>query len=696
MSINVKNIFGINVFNETVMRDRLPKDVYKALKNASANGIPLSLEVAQVVANAMKDWSIERGATHYTHWFQPMTGITAEKHDAFITPAADGKVILEFSGKELIKGEPDASSFPNGGIRSTFEARGYTAWDPTSYAFIKDSTLCIPTAFCSYSGEALDQKTPLLRSMDVLNAQALRVLKHFGNPAKRVISTVGAEQEYFLIDVNTYKQRQDLILSGRTLFGALPPKGQEMDDHYFGNLTDRVSAYMRDLDEELWKLGIYAKTKHNEVAPAQHELAPIYTTANIATDHNQLIMEMMRRIAKRHNLVCLLHEKPFAGVNGSGKHDNWAISTDTGENLLNPTDNPEDNLQFLLFLSSIICAVDRYADLLRSTVAVAGNDHRLGANEAPPSIISIFLGDQLSNLLDSIQTGSLKSSDQPEMLKIDGTAIPLLFKDTTDRNRTSPLAFTGNKFEFRMVGSSQSISSCNVVLNTSVAEVLGEFAEILDKSDDINAEILKIIQRVVIENGRVIFNGNNYSNDWVIEAERRGLANLRRSVDAFSCVINQKNIDLFTKFHVFTESEINSRYEIQLENYSKTINIESLCMINIAKTQILPSCIEYSTCVFNSLNAKISSGLPLNLKNEKLYATKLSNLISVLMDDIEELENAHTNSCSVTDHLDNSIYFADVVIPAMDKLRETADSLEVIVAKSSWPLPKYEDILFNI
>lgn len=696
MSSNVSDIFGSNVFNESVMRDRLPKEIYKKLKNASFNGEHLSLQVANVVANTMKDWAVEKGATHYTHWFQPMTGITAEKHDSFIAPAEDGKIILDFSGKELIKGEPDASSFPNGGIRSTFEARGYTAWDPTSNAFIKDGTLCIPTVFCSYSGESLDQKTPLLRSMEVLNEQSLRVLKHFKNPAKRVLSTVGAEQEYFLIDKNTYKERPDLIFSGRTLFGAMPPKGQELDDHYFGNLTERVSAYMKELDEELWKLGIYSKTKHNEVAPAQHEHAPIFTTSNISADHNQLTMEIMRKVAKRHDLVCLLHEKPFAGVNGSGKHNNWSISTDLGENLFEPTDKPEENFQFLLFLSAVIATVDRYADLLRATVASAGNDHRLGANEAPPSIISIYLGGHLSNLLDAIQTGTIKISEKQEMIEVQGTAIAPLFKDTTDRNRTSPFAFTGNKFEFRMVGSAQSISPCNIVLNTCVSEVLSEFADILDKTDNVEQEVLNIVKNTVLEHGRIIFNGNNYSSNWVTEAKNRGLPNLKRTVDAIPTLIHSKNINVFTKFNVLTEAEIYARYEIQLENYCKSINIEALCMINMVKTQILPACLKYSESVFTSYNAKIASGLNLNLENEAEYATKLTALTSNVFDSMDNLIKAHNNACKIPDYLRQSQYFSDAVLEKMEYLRADVDMLETMTDKSVWPIPKYEQIVFNV
>ncbi len=583
----------------------------------------------------MKDWAIEKGATHFTHWFQPMTGLSAEKHDAFISPASSGKVIMEFSGKELIKGEPDASSFPSGGLRSTFEARGYTAWDPTSFAFIKDDTLYIPTAFCSYSGEALDKKTPLLRSMEAINKQALRVLKYFNNPATRVITTVGPEQEYFLIDKDYYAKRKDIAFTGRTLFGAKPPKGQELEDHYFGNIKERVSLFMKELDMELWKLGILSKTKHNEVAPAQHELAPIFTTSNIAADHNQLIMEMMKKVALRHGLVCLLHEKPFAGVNGSGKHNNWSMGTNFGENLLNPTDNPESNKQFLLFLAAIIKAVDEYASMLRVSVATAGNDHRLGANEAPPAIVSMFIGDALSKVLANIENGGSEKSVACEDFQIGVASIPALNKDTTDRNRTSPFAFTGNKFEFRMPGSSQSISGINIVLNTAVACVLEEFANRLDKASDPASEIDAIVSQTIKEHKRIIFNGNNYAEEWVVEAQKRGLQNLRTTIDALPEFVNEKNVALFTGQNVFSKAEIHSRYEILVEDYSKCINIEALTMIDMAKKEILPATIEYSNMLFKALKLKKGSGLNLDVSKEEEGAIKITKLTESLIVKIE-------------------------------------------------------------
>ncbi|WP_304406275.1 glutamine synthetase III, partial [uncultured Clostridium sp.] len=591
---NIPNLFGSLVFNDSVMKARLPKETYKALKNTIQAGKSLDLEVANVVANAMKDWAIEKGATHYTHWFQPMTGVTAEKHDSFIYPDKDGKIIMEFSGKELVKGEPDASSFPSGGLRATFEARGYTAWDPTSYAFIKDGTLCIPTAFCSYSGEALDKKTPVLRSMEALNKQALRILKLFGkDDVKKVITTVGPEQEYFLVDKDMYDKRPDLVFCGRTLFGARPPKGQEMEDHYFGTIKPRVSAYMKELEEELWKLGVLAKTKHNEVAPAQHELAPIFATTNIATDHNQLTMELMKSIANKHNLACLLHEKPFAGVNGSGKHNNWSISTDTGINLLEPGDTPSENAQFLLFLTAVIKAVDDYQDLLRVSVASAGNDHRLGANEAPPAIVSMFLGDELTDILTAIENDTSYTDKGRSEMEIGVRVLPKFFKDTTDRNRTSPFAFTGNKFEFRMLGSTFSIAGPNIVLNTIVAEELKQFADTLEISTDLDKDLNTLIKNTIKNHKRIIFNGNNYSDNWVQEAEKRGLLNLKTTPDALPYFIHSKNVDLFTKHHVFSESELYSRYEILMENYYKTIHIEALTMIDMVKKYIIPSVLSY-------------------------------------------------------------------------------------------------------
>ena len=586
---DVNEIFGCNVFNESVMQERLPKSVFKSLKQTMAEGKEVSKEIADVVATAMKDWAIEKGATHYTHWFQPMTGITAEKHDAFISPVGNGKVIMEFSGKELIKGEPDASSFPSGGLRATFEARGYTTWDPTSYAFVKDGTLYIPTAFGSYGGEVLDKKTPLLRSMDAIDKQAKRILAKFGKQVTRVATTVGPEQEYFLVDREMYKQRKDLILTGRTLFGAKPPKGQEMEDHYFGHIRNRVSEYMRDLDEELWKLGILAKTKHNEVAPCQHELAPIFGTTNMATDHNQLTMETMKKIAKRHGLVCLLHEKPFAGVNGSGKHNNWAMSTSDGENLLEPGKSPKDNTQFLLFLAAVIKGVDEYADLLRVSVAGAGNDHRLGANEAPPAIISMFLGDELTDILEAIQNGEQAHDAQKEMMETGVDALPTFVKDTTDRNRTSPFAFTGNKFEFRSLGSSASIASANIVLNTIVAEELEQFADRLEKATDVTVTAIEIVKETMKNHNRIIFNGNNYSEEWLKEAERRGLHNFKTTVDAIPAFETEESIKLFEKHGIFTETEVRSRCEILFENYTKTVNIEALTMLDMAKKEKKPS-----------------------------------------------------------------------------------------------------------
>ena len=587
----ITSIFGANVFNDEVMRSMLPDDIYKSLRNTMDNGTPLQEDVAKVVANAMKDWAIQKGATHYTHWFQPMTGITAEKHDSFLTPTKDGKCIMEFSGKELVKGEPDASSFPSGGIRATFEARGYTSWDPTSYAFIKDGSLCIPTAFCSYSGEALDMKTPLLRSMEAINTQALRVLKLFKNNegVKRVTSTVGPEQEYFLIDKNIFNKRKDLVYTGRTLFGAKPPKGQELDDHYFGSLKPRVSAFMKELDEELWKLGIYAKTKHNEVAPAQHELAPVFTTTNVATDHNQLTMEIMKTVARKHDLACILHEKPFANLNGSGKHNNWSLSTDTGVNLLEPGKSPYENAQFILFLVAVIKAVDENQDLLRISVASAGNDHRLGSNEAPPAIISIFLGEELEEILESMATGNKYKAKEKSRMELGVTTLPKFTRDSTDRNRTSPFAFTGNKFEFRMPGSTLSVAGPNTVINTIVAESLRQFADTLENAENFDEALNKLVVSTYKKHKRIIYNGNNYSKEWVEEAERRGLLNLVSSADSIPLYASKKNVELFVRHKVFSEKELVSRTEILLENYCKTINIEALTMNRIVKKDIFPA-----------------------------------------------------------------------------------------------------------
>jgi len=693
---DVTAIFGSNVFNESVMKECLPKEIYQSIRNTIDNGEPLSANTAQVIANAMKDWAIKKGATHYTHWFQPMTGITAEKHDAFISPSADGKVIMEFSGKELIMGEPDASSFPSGGLRATFEARGYTAWDPTSNAFFKDNTLYIPTAFCSYGGEVLDKKTPLLRSMQVLNKQALRVLKLFGNSATKVTSSVGPEQEYFLVDVNLFKQRKDLILTGRTLFGAKPPKGQELEDHYFGSLKERVSAYMQELDEELWKLGVLAKTKHNEVAPAQHELAPIYSTTNIATDHNQLTMEMMKKVAIRHGLVCLLHEKPFAGVNGSGKHNNWSVGTNLGENLLKPGDNPAENKQFLIFLCAVIKAVDTYSDMLRVSVATAGNDHRLGANEAPPAIVSMFLGEQLTRILDSIEKGIKDPGEGDNKLNTGVDTLPVLNKDYTDRNRTSPFAFTGNKFEFRMTGSSQSISGVNIVINTIVAEILGEFADRLEKAASFKDEVLAIIKDTIRDNKRIIFNGNNYSEEWVVEAKKRGLSNFKTTVDALPCFVEPKNVELFVKNGVFTEVEVHSRYDILLEDYYKAINIEALATLDIAKQEIVPACIAYAGDILSTLSLKRESGLSLNIAREEALVKKVSNLTEGLLEKIDALDNAVSGSKNIEGAYNTAKYYRDKVFSAMQSLREVADELEAIVGIDYWPFPTYSELLFNI
>ena len=695
----LSSIYGSCVFNDAMMRERLPKATYLAMKKTIDEGLPLEHAIAEVVANAMKDWAIEKGATHYTHWFQPMTGITAEKHDSFISPTPDGRVIMEFSGKELIKGEPDASSFPSGGLRVTFEARGYTAWDCTSPAFIKDDTLCIPTAFCSYTGEALDKKTPLLRSMEALSKQAMRVLKLFGNStATRVITTVGPEQEYFLIDKTMYDKRKDLIFTGRTLFGAKPSKGQELDDHYYGTIKERVSSFMTELDIELWKLGVSAKTEHNEVAPAQHELAPIFTTANIATDHNQLTMETMKKIALRHGLVCLLHEKPFAGVNGSGKHNNWSLSTNDGQNLLDPGRTPHENAQFLVFLCAVIKAVDEYADLIRVSAAVPGNDHRLGANEAPPAIISIFLGEQLEDILEQIKNdGEATSSKAEGFLKVGVSTLPTLPKDTTDRNRTSPFAFTGNKFEFRMVGSSSSISKPNYVLNTIVAEVLSQIADRLEKSHNLQEDIQEVLKEIVKNNKKVIFNGNNYCDEWIEEAKKRGLPNIRSTVAAIPALINEKNIQLMEKHRVLSRIEMESRYEIALENYMKTINIEALTMLEMAKRQILPAAINFATQIANSINSINSTGLILNtnvqstlLSDVISYTTSFRDNIIILEQVLQKVTNKNLDSYSL------ACYYRDEVFTSMEKLREFGDKLETIVDASIWPIPTYGDMLFNL
>ncbi len=691
---NVPEYFGSMVFGETVMKERLPKDVYKSLKKTIKEGTPLDQHIANVVANAMKDWALSKGATHFTHWFQPMTGITAEKHDSFISPCQDGTVIMEFSGKELVKGEPDASSFPSGGLRATFEARGYTAWDPTSYAFIKDGSLCIPTAFCSYTGQVLDKKTPLLRSMDTISNQACRILKLFGKEYKRVTTTVGSEQEYFLIDKEDYKKRKDLIFTGRTLFGAKPPKGQELDDHYFGSIRPRVMAFMRELDEELWKLGILTKTKHNEVAPCQHEMAPIFTTTNIATDQNQLTMEMMKKVADRHNLVCLLHEKPFEYVNGSGKHNNWSLSTNTGENLLEPGSTPSSNAQFLLFLTAVIKGVDEFQDLLRISVASAGNDHRLGANEAPPAIVSMFVGDELSAILDSIEAGTDYTDAKKTMMSVGVSTLPRIPKDNTDRNRTSPFAFTGNKFEFRMLGSTFNIACTNVMLNTIVAEELCQFADELEKAEDFDTALMMLIQREIKAHKRIIFNGNGYDQKWVEEAEKRGLMNLKTTPDALPHYTDDKNLKLFTKHKIYTEIEIASRKEILLEEYSKTINIEALTMLDMLKKDIIPACIAYNKKIVDAAIAKKEIGISADLEIEQ--AEQLSEKTALLCQKQQALEKALNNVPDLEQGEAAAKYFGNVVIEKMEQTRAVADELEMMIAQNDWPMPTYGKILYYV
>ncbi len=694
---NIPEIFGSLVFNETVMRDKLPKDTYKALKKTINDGKSLDLSVAKVVAHAMKEWAIEKGATHFTHWFQPLTGVTAEKHDSFIAPSGEGTAIMEFSGKELIKGEPDASSFPSGGLRATFEARGYTAWDPTSYAFIKDGTLCIPTAFCSYGGESLDKKTPLLRSMEAINKEALRVLRALGDKETETVrTTVGPEQEYFLVKKEHFAKRKDLVFTGRTLFGAKAPKGQEMDDHYFGIIRPCVSEFMKDLDEELWKLGVFAKTKHNEVAPAQHELAPIFETTNIASDHNQLTMEMMKKVADKHGLACLLHEKPFAGINGSGKHNNWSISTNTGENLLEPGENPEKNTRFLLFLAAVIKAVDDYQDLLRIAVSSAGNDHRLGANEAPPAIISMFLGDELEHIVESILEDTKYKKEERVKMVLGTKVIPQFVKDTTDRNRTSPFAFTGNKFEFRMLGSASSISDANTVLNTIVAEALSGFADYLESMDDIEAATNILISNILKQHKRIIFNGNNYSDEWVKEAEKRGLLNLKSTADALPHMISDKNIGLFAKYGIFTRDEILSRYEINLETYCKTLNIEALTMIDMVKKDIIPAVSSYANELTVAANNKKQLSADINVDTELTLVTKISALSASMYKKLQNLEEAVVKVKDIVDNAELSVYYKDVVIPAMQELRIVVDELEVIVGAKYWPYPTYAEMLFYV
>ena len=698
---NVEAIFGQNVFTLSTMQERLPKNAYKEVRKVMDQGGELSMATANVVAKAMKDWAEEKGATHYTHWFQPLTGITAEKHDAFVShPDADGKMLTEFSGKELIKGEPDASSFPSGGLRATFEARGYTAWDITSPAFIKESgcgkILCIPTAFCSYTGEALDKKTPLLRSMEALSEQAMRIVRLFGNTnATKVVASVGPEQEYFLVDKKNYEKREDLIYAGRTLFGAPAPKGQEMEDHYFGVIKERVGAYMKDLNEELWKLGVTAKTQHNEVAPAQHELAPIYETANVAVDHNQLIMEAMKRVAYRHDLACLLHEKPYAGVNGSGKHDNWSITTDDGMNLLEPGDTPNENIQFLFVLACILKAVDTHADLLRQSASDVGNDHRLGANEAPPAIISVFLGEQLEDVVTQlIETGIADHAKEGGKLQTGVSTLPDLDKDATDRNRTSPFAFTGNKFEFRMVGSADSIASPNTTLNAIVAEAFCEAADILEKADDFDVAVHDLIKQYLTEHQRIIFNGNGYSDEWVAEAERRGLPNIKSMIEAAGTLTTPKAVALFEKFHIFTKTELESREEIIYETYAKTINIEALTMIDMAGKQIVPAVVKYSKSLADTVNAVKTAGVDASVQVELLK--EVSGKLTKIQTALEALKKAEKEAAAIEDAKQQAFFYKDTVKEIMAQLRQPADELEMIVDKEMWPFPTYGELMFEV
>ena len=694
----VPDIFGSMVFDSRVMKARLSADVYHSLKQTIQKGTKLDLSVANAVAAAMKDWAIENGATHFTHWFQPLTGITAEKHDSFITPAPDGRVIMEFSGKELLKGEPDASSFPSGGLRATFEARGYTAWDPTSYAFIKGKTLCIPTAFCAYGGEALDKKTPLLRSMEALNKQALRILKLFGNDAvKHVNASVGPEQEYFLVDQAAYDKRKDLLYTGRTLFGAKPPKGQELDDHYFGTITPRVAAFMEDLNIELWKLGIFAKTEHNEVAPAQHELAPIFTTTNIATDQNQLTMEIMQRVAAKHHLVCLLHEKPFAGVNGSGKHNNWSLSTDNGVNLFAPGDTPYENAQFLLFLVAVIQAVDDYQGLLRASVATAGNDHRLGASEAPPAVISIFLGDELTEILDSIENDTPYRGIEKQRMKLNVDVLPRFVKDNTDRNRTSPLAFTGNKFEFRMLGSSDSIACANIMLNTTLAESLRLFADELEAASDFNTALHKLIKKTITAHKRIIFNGNGYDDAWLKEAtEKRGLLNLRTTPDAIPMLIQKENMDMLIAHKIYTESELLARHDILLENYCKTVRIEALTMVEIVTKEILPAIESYVSALVSTASAKRAFDVHIPCNYEQKLIKRLATLVDTIDARATALESATVKLDMTSDLTEKGAFIRDDILPKMSALRVVSDEAETLTAASYWPFPTYGELLFGV
>ena len=694
----VSDYFGCLVFDDRMMKATLSSDIYRSLKKTIDEGARLDTDVANAVAKAMKDWAVAHGATHFTHWFQPLTGVTAEKHDSFITPAPDGGVIMEFSGKELIKGEPDASSFPSGGLRATFEARGYTAWDPTSSAFIKDKTLCIPTAFCSYGGEALDKKTPLLRSMEALNRQAMRILRLFGNTEVKCVRTsVGPEQEYFLVDKEMYEKRKDLMFTGRTLFGAKPPKGQELDDHYFGVIKPRVAAYMADLNEELWKLGVLAKTEHNEVAPAQHELAPIYSTTNIATDHNQLTMEIMQKVALRHGLVCLLHEKPFAGVNGSGKHNNWSMATDTGVNLLTPGETPYENAQFLLFLCAVIKAVDDYQDLLRLSVATAGNDHRLGANEAPPAVVSMFLGEELTAVLDAIENDTPYNAAEKTVMKLGVHVLPRFTRDTTDRNRTSPFAFTGNKFEFRMLGSSNSIACANIMLNSAVAESLRVYADRLEKSKHFEADLHDLIKETVSEHKRIIFNGNGYDDAWIREAtEVRGLLNLRTTPDAMPHLLDPKNVEMLTRHKVFSRTELESRYEIILENYCKSVNIEALTMIDMARKEILPAVEAYAHDLSDTLIAKAAAVPGLSGRYEKNLIAKLSELADEIDSAITALETEAIRYKTITDVTEAAFMIRDVILQRMAELRVVCDEAETLTAEKYWPFPTYEKLLFGV
>lgn len=690
----MSDLYGSMVFDDRVMSKRLPQNVYREFKRCCALDLPLSRETANVIANEMKEWAVEKGVTHFTHWFQPLTGITAEKHDSFISPTKDGGVLMELSGKELIKGEPDASSFPSGGLRSTFEARGYTAWDPTSYAFIKDGILCIPTAFCSYNGHALDKKTPLLRSMEEISKQGVRLLSLLGKKAERINVSVGPEQEYFLVDTALYEKRKDLFYTGRTLFGARPPKGQELSDHYFGAIKPRVVKYMKELDEELWKLGILAKTKHNEVAPGQHEFAPIYTTVNIATDQNQLTMEIMKKVASKHNMTCLLHEKPFAGVNGSGKHNNWSLSTDTGVNLFDPGKSPQDNAQFLLILCAVIAAVDKHQDLLRISVANASNDHRLGANEAPPAIVSMYLGDEITGILQAIADGRTYSRRAKCEVEIGVHVLPKFSMDSADRNRTSPFAFTGNKFEFRMPGSSQSIASVNMILNTIMAEEFAEMADELEKASDVNQGITAIIKRVMTEHGRIIFNGNNYSKEWEDEAKKRGLLNLKSTPDALPYLTSKENVELFHKLHVLSEAELRSRQEIYVQNYCKLLNIEAMTTLDMATMDIIPAVIKYKGDVAKSANESLALGVEAD--EEKEIVKTLAALLATAKKDVERLRLALKTAHEKGENIEGAKCYHDDVLSAMDALRATCDEMELNTAKEYWPLPSYGDLLFSI